>query len=178
MQTGATMKYRRPVAALAVIATALVSQTVRADIQYSFTALSSSDFNGESFSVVVPDFVTANTTIPVASLTSCAAFSTLGPASCLDQSFFPHYGTGPFYDTITSGVSSATTPNIGICYYFDEGDFGKLGTFATNSLLPNQTGVLTVSAVPEASTWALMTAGLGCMAFLVRRRTPVLARRA
>jgi len=174
------MMYRRHVAFFAVIAAALVSQTVLADVQYSFTALSSTDFNGESFtgsfSVVVPDFITANTTIPVASLSSCSAVSSLGPASCIDQNFYPHFGTGPFNDALAFGVSSAATPNVNFYYYFDEGDFGQLGTFQTNSVLSNQTGTLTITAVPEASTWAMMAVGLVCMAVLVRRRTPFLAR--
>ncbi|MBN8505077.1 MAG: hypothetical protein J0L58_11405 [Burkholderiales bacterium] len=84
------LKAPRALLAAAATATLLASGSASADVRYDFTALSSFVFNSEmfsgSFSVVLPDFVTENTTVPVGSLLSCTVtVSTGAPATCRDQ---------------------------------------------------------------------------------------------
>lgn len=172
------MKLQRILAATAVATTlAAASASALASVEYDFTALSSfpDDVTGEfftgSFSVTVPGFITSDTTIPVGSLTSCSAVSNLGAATCLDQGFL--FNVTPDHVTVEFGVSSATTPNIGIFYYFDPGSFGAAGTYDTTIFGTDQQGTLVVkstSSVPEPGSWLLMAVGMAALASRVRRQ--------
>jgi hypothetical protein len=44
------------------------------------------------------------------------------------------------------------------------------GTFAIDEVLAQQTGTLTISAVPEPASWAMMLAGLGGLGGMMRSR--------
>ena len=166
------MKLQRILAATAVATTLATSAaSARASVEYDFTALSSfpNDTTGEfftgSFSVTVPDFLTSDTTFTVGSLTSCSVVSSLGPATCLDQSFLFNFTPGQ--QTVEFGASSATTSGIGIFYYFDPGSFGAVGTYGTTVFGTDQQGTLVVkstSSVPEPGSWLLMAAGVAALA--------------
>ena len=170
------MALQRLFAAAAVASTlAAASGAASAAVEYDFTALSSFALdNGEvftgSFSVTLPGFVTANTIIPVASLNSCTAVSSFGPATCLDPSLLVTFA--PSYATVEIAYTSATTDNVGIFYYFDPTAFGAPGTYQTVVFGADQAGTLVVSnagTVPEPDTWLLMALGAAALAGGLRR---------
>ena len=163
----------------AAIAVLLAGGAANANVRYDFTASSSFPFQGltysGAFSVEVPDFITADTTIPVSSLLSCSAMSSSGPVDCFSQSFYFDAAVG--YDTVGFGVIAPTvppeSPNLQISYYFGEGIFSTPGTYSTLIFGSDQAATLVVSlvpGVPEPSTWACVAAGLFCLQRAIRKR--------
>jgi hypothetical protein len=163
--------------AAAAVASALfaISGVASAAVEYDFTALTAFPLdNGEvftgSFSVTLPDFVTADIILPVASLTSCSAVSSFGPATCLDPSLLPSFESG--YATVAISYNSATTSDVGIYYYFDASAFTAPGTYQTTVFGTDQAGTLVVSntgTVPEPDNWLLMALGAAALAGGLRR---------
>ncbi len=168
------LKSSLAVAALS-ISLGLASSGARAAVTYDFTALSSFDFNGESFagsfSVTLPGFITSRTNVPFADLTSCSVIDSGGPATCLAQDFL--YGVTPGTETVGFHIESAANPGTEIYYYFDAGSFETPGTYTSVVLGTSQEGTLTVmrtSAVPEPGTLSMLVAGVGFLAVASRRK--------
>jgi len=164
---------------LVIIALLLGTGAASANVRYDFTALSSFAFEGltysGAFSVEVPDFVSADTTIPVPSLLACSAMSSSGPVDCFSQSFYFNVAAG--YDTVGFGVVAPTvppqSPNLQIYYYFPEGAFSAPGTYSSQIFGADQAATLVVSlvpGVPEPATWAYAAAGLFCLQRVLRKR--------
>jgi hypothetical protein len=164
---------------LAIASLALVGGQANADVRYDFTAFSSYPFEEYAytgtFSVVVPTFITADTTIPVASLLSCAAASSAGPVNCFDQSFL--FNVSPGYDTIFLGVFKAVappeTPNLFIAYYFNDGIFSTPGTFSSQIFGTDQAATITVTvlpSIPEPAVWGYLAVGLLGLSWHIRKR--------
>lgn len=175
--TGTCLSWMRRPAAAALIAVGLVLPAAGANasspVRYDFTALSSFDFSGETFSggfsVVAPDFVTSDTTFAVADLLSCTVVaSPAAPASCRDQEML--FGIFENYTTVSFGVSTANNPATGIFYYFAPTAFSTPGTHATQIFGTDQAGTLVVTVVPEPATAATLLAGLALFGLYGRRR--------
>ena len=167
-------------ALVTAITVLLAGKAANANVRYDFTALSSFPFQGSSytgtFSVEVPDFITADTTLPVSSLLACSATSsTSGPVDCFSQSFYFDVSVG--YDTVGFGVIANTvppeSPTLQIYYYFGEGSFSTPGMYTSQIFGNDQAATLVVSlvpSIPEPSTWACVAVGLFCLQRAVRRR--------
>ncbi|MBI1196568.1 MAG: PEP-CTERM sorting domain-containing protein [Phenylobacterium sp.] len=181
---------RRTILKLAAAAAlAGLPMAAQAAVTYSFVADSSENFvDGSttftgSFEVTLADYVTSNTVVPLASLTSCSVVASNGGAtSCLNQGFtFP----SPDYNWVDFGLNYEGGENH-FYYYFELGAFATNGVHESIVLGPEQHGFLTVSGspdtggpgtggpgtggVPEPATWALLIAGFGMVGGAMRRR--------
>jgi hypothetical protein len=164
-------------AAAATLLATLVAAPAQAAVTYSFVALSSFDFDGETavgaWSFTSPTFITSNTTVPVSELGTCVVVPTGGPGTCKAPSFKYHVnGPGDEDEVATLHFSSPLTTNTEIFYYFAPGSFEHIGTYDTVLFGTDQQGVLTVaaaSAVPEPASGALLFAGLGLLGVAARR---------
>ena len=134
-----------------LLATALGAAVAsQADVRYSFT----SSFN--SFELVVPNFITATTSVPGSGLESSSGFLSTTVTGVL---FEPDYSSSASLLTVTDGFGDSP-------FFFDQGVFGSYGVKNT---LAGVQGTLTVSqAVPEPASFAAL--GLGAAALLRRRR--------
>jgi hypothetical protein len=165
------------VAAATAIATTLAAAPASAAVTYTLDAHSSYPLNGEtitgSYSFTVTDFITSDTTIPLAALTNCSVTASLGPATCLGPHFRYHVN-GPDDQDEMAGLhySSAANSSAEVYYYFAPGSFEHYGTYDSVLLGSAQEAVLTVSqasAVPEPSSLGFMAAGLGLVGLAARR---------
>lgn len=161
---------------IAVAAVALVAAGAgNAAVQYDFTAYSSYDLSGSyfygSFTYIAPTFIVPYAAIPAASLTSCAAYSNVGPAVCTNQEFVTGYA--PNMVTVSFGVDDGNF-NGGVFYYFDDFAVSTPGTYQSKLLGAEQLGQLIVTnlsgAVPEPASWAFMIAGFGLVGGALRQR--------
>jgi hypothetical protein len=170
------------IAAVALLGAFAAAAPASAAVKYSFTALSSFDFGPGGGSVrgswtyIAPGFIIGPATLTVADLSgTCVAFSTAGPTSCSNQSFYP----SPAFDIpdtviIAFGTTIGATP----FYQFADGAFTTFGVHNTTRFGTAQQAILEVTdlggnAVPEPATWALMIAGFGLVGLAVRRRRAV-----
>lgn len=147
-----------------------------AQVRYDFTAFSSFpvlsigiDSLKASFTLTTPDFIVPagkRVSFPALSLDACSISSPSG-FSCgrIDIGSYSAQ-----MDNLSFGIAGT---GVGITYYFDKGAFSTIGTHMTSDLSgfgAGQSASLTVTAVPEPETYAMMVAGLGMMGFIVRRR--------
>ena len=166
--------WRRAIGASAIALAGLLALPATASpVRYDFTALSSFDIGGEtftgSFSVLASDFITSATTFQVGDLLSCSVtVSPAGPASCGNQEFL--FGVVQDTVTVNFGVETDAHPGAGIFYYFDSTAFSTPGLHETTIFDTQQAGTLLVTAVPEPATYALMALGLLAIGVSVRRR--------
>jgi hypothetical protein len=170
------MRVRMMLAATAATAAAWVSLQAlpaNAAVRYDFTALSSFPIGADgetftgAFSYTAPTFITGTfTQIPVASLSSCSAVGSLGPATCGDQ-FFTQDSS---FDHVEFGLASPFV--TGINYNFAPGVFAAAGTYATVSFGAEQAGTLVVTdlgaGVPEPAAWSMMLIGFGAIGLVAR----------
>lgn len=172
------MNFKKPVQALLATAIlAVLSSAADAAVRYDFTALTAYEFDGEtvsgSFSLVVPDFISADSDFAASALESCAVSMTPSvPVTCGNQVF--SLSQDPTHATVEFGSLSTAIGDLHTYYYFDQGAFGAVGTYSSELLGDAQEGTLTVSevsSVPEPANLAMLLAGgLGLVAF-GRRRT-------
>lgn len=147
--------FRQMLASLTAGAALLLgSAAANADVVYSFTADSSYGAGTGAFTYTAPDFITANTVVPLASLDSCT--SSLGTCGS-QQGFLSISG----YDTVTFRPNDVTT----VYYYFASGVFSQYGVFETVLFGSEQHGTLTITAadaqdVPEPASLALVAIAL------------------
>lgn len=146
----------------------LAAGAANADVRYDFFTPGSGGIIGVggSFTLTVPDFITAQTLFTAAQFDSCS--TTNGP--CLGAEFYP----------ITAGILG---PNefdairfdhtLGNSYhYFADGAFVTPGSYVTLSGVEGTLQVTDLSppAVPEPTTWAMLVAGFGITGAVLRRR--------
>lgn len=165
--------------AVTALTACAVAAPAAALVQYDFTAYSSFPIEGEqfsgSFSYTAPDFIVPDTTVDVADLTSCEAFSNLGPVTCREQGFIS--GLVDDMVTVSFGVN-AVGGTYGIFYYFVDTAFGTPGTYESTLFGTDQQGQLVVTdlgVVPEPASWAMMIAGFGLVGGAMRRRVARIA---
>jgi hypothetical protein len=120
----------------------------------------------QSFSFVVDDYLSADTTIPLSAFTFCVP----GEGTCVGAEFSVD---DPFNNFPDLSVLNFQTDTSGTFYYFDEDAFTTNGVY-TNTEVGFNLATLTVSgfaeAVPEPATWALMISGFGMVGAASRRR--------
>lgn len=158
---------------IAVAALVGAAVPASAQVSYDFTAFSSIPVNGEtfsgSFSVNLPDFVTGNTTVPLAAMSSCTVdVSPAATASCRQALFL--FDISPPLVTISFDVETQANVGTGIYYYFESDAFGSVGTHESVLLGRDQAGRLVVTAVPEPAQWAMLALGFGVLGLAARRR--------
>jgi hypothetical protein len=167
-----TKSIRRPILGI-MAATALCSagSAASAAVLYEFQAIGGgfrppdAVFSRGEFSVLLPDFVTTNTTLPRGSLSSCTYV--VSPASeswgCGDPRLLTEY-EGSFVsvgrqprDTVVFDVDYLSKNAFANYYDFADGAFSTPGVHETVGSLA---GRLTVSVVPEPSQWMMLLLGL------------------
>ena len=171
------MKLKHALVAATVSITALAATSANAAVTYTLDALTSYPSNGEtvtgSYSFTVANFITADTTIPLADLGNCSVAASLGPATCLGPDFRYHVNGPDDQDEMASlHFESAANRDTQVYYYFAPGSFEHYGTYDSVLLGANQEAVLTVSqasAVPEPSSLGFVAAGLGLLSLATRR---------
>jgi hypothetical protein len=152
----------------------VASRALAVPVVYEFAALSSIFGVTGSFTFTAPDFITSNVNVPAASLDVCIVTSPSGNV-CGEMQFFADSslleGGSDNHDAIgftaTDGSIAATA-----FYYFANGAFGALGSYASVLLGPEQAGLLTVRAAtaPEPAPIALLAIALAMAASCRRRR--------
>jgi hypothetical protein len=171
------MKFKHARIAAAAAITAALAAPANAAVTYTLDAQSSFPLNGEtargSYSFTVANFIAADTSIPLADMSSCSVTASLGPATCLGPDFLYHVN-GPDDQNEMAGLhfDSAANPGSEIYYYFAPGSFEHYGTYRTVLFGSSQQAVLTVSqasAAPEPPALGFMAAGLGLLGLAARR---------
>jgi hypothetical protein len=173
-----TKSIRRPIVGfMAASALASFGGSASAEVRYDFTAFSSTlssvgaEFGRGEFSVVLPDFVTTNTSIPPDLLSSCTFV--VSPASeswgCGDHKLLTEY-EGWAKDFIAPArartsmvafdVDFLSGNGYTVFYHFADGAFSKPGVHETVLFGTGQAGRLVVSVVPEPSQWMMLLLGL------------------
>jgi hypothetical protein len=136
----------------------LASAMASADVTYTFTGSGRA-----TFELTVADYITSDTTI--SSLTRCS----VSGEACSGVSFYlDAYAqgfTGSDHGWSALGVIAAT--GGGSWFYFPNGAYSASGVYAEQAF---GDGTLTVLAVPEASEYAMLLAGLGMLGFVARRK--------
>ena len=174
---------------IGTVALALAAQAAQAQLQYSFSA-APAGFDPIQFSFVVPDFLSAGDPVPVtpfaigdgnqswlieqASTTTlatqgrCFLFATaeVGLPSGADVQCGLGVGAGQagfwFFDGNTTLPQTLGTHSDWYVAVFADGSAASGGQ--------DWAGVLTISAVPEPQSWALLLGGMAAVAGLARRR--------
>lgn len=162
-----------------VIAVALLASAIAAPadaaVKYVFTATSSSSLVGEQitnagFTLVLPDFLTTDTTFPVASMENCFVATTAQPAGATCGSADLYLSNT--YNYIGLEVNTLLNPMTYQYYYFTPGAFGTPGSYEAMVFGEQQGAQLDVSrvsdAVPEPATWAMMLLGFGLIGGAMR----------
>jgi hypothetical protein len=157
----APVRFRNFLCALALS----LSGAAHADVTYTFSGLSSAFFSPaqQLFTITVPTFITADTAFLPGDLAVGSCTSSVETCTSIHFLIAPF---GPSYDAIDFKTTRTTS-----LYFFEPGAFGAVGTYQTQ--VGFNTGTLTVTAVPEPQTYAMMLAGLALMGFVVRRRKRV-----
>ncbi|MBC7991407.1 MAG: PEP-CTERM sorting domain-containing protein [Luteimonas sp.] len=162
---------------LAMLLTVGCLSGASAQVRYSFEGYWYRDLRNDAygplrfdmaFSYLAPDFVQrlTPTYLYAEALESCT--STL--EVCVSVGLVPNGSGGPEWDGYnTSGFDEVGFG--GMFYSFPDEALSNPGTYAS---IPNtysvSGGTLTVTQVPEPSTYALLVAGLGVLGWHVRRR--------
>ena len=139
-------------------------------IHYTFTGTTVGSLDSPShlqeFELTVPDF------LPVVSNGLVASFLSIDPevSSCTPCIGPPHsaliFLRGPDHGLI----QFKDMDGINYAYFFSENVLSAPGTRYTLPGVNLNTGTLTVTAVPEPSTWSVLMIGLGVLAFGVHLR--------
>ncbi len=165
---GLSRLLRGGVAALAMMT---ATGPAAAAVTYTFEASSAFGTPFGKFVYEAPTFITAETFVPAASLTSCTVTSPASGFTCGTQRFIPGDPANGIYDFIGFATQNTTT-----AYYFAPGALGAFGIYETQLFGTDQAARLIVSRsggpgpVPEPATWAMMIAGFGIMGGAMRYR--------
>jgi hypothetical protein len=169
-----TKSIRRPILGI-MAASALCSagSAASAAVLYEFTSLAApvhypgGTFSNGHFSVLLPDFVTTDTTLPTGSLSACtyAVSSASSGLGCGDHELLAEYKLpsiifgrkGEPRDTVLFDVDQGSGGGFGLFHFFEDGAFSTPGVHETVGSLA---GRLTVSVVPEPSQWMMLLLGL------------------
>lgn len=148
-----------------VSAIALASAVPAAAIvTYSFN-----DPASGSFTYQTSTYITAQTSVPAASLSSC----TTSFGTCGTQTFYPDASAFGAAGYTAIGFQTIFSIGTGTRFsYFAAGAFSTPGSY--NELLVGRQSVLTVSgqpSVPEPATWALLVGGFALTGAAMRRQS-------
>jgi hypothetical protein len=150
--------------------------TVGAQVRYDFTGPLPGWFSSPtpqaSFTLMTPDYLVATPNgyeFPVGSQGLSSFSIDFLPKEYVPEKVGFGFGTGKdTWDSIGIWVhNNQTGGGYGFGYFFEKGAFSSLGTHAT---IWGEQGSLTVTAVPEPETYAMLLVGLGLMGAIARRR--------
>lgn len=151
--------------AAGAFALATATSPALADVTYTFSGFSSIVNAPQSFTLTLPDFLTADTFVPASEFDSCVG----GGEDCTGLQFNlvdPH-------NNFSWSLIDFKTTNTGTFYYFDTSAFTTPGTH-TNEYVDFNPASLTVRVDPvnvaEPATLAMLLGGLGLAGVAVRRR--------
>jgi PEP-CTERM motif len=157
------MKTALCAAAIALLSTSVLAWPASAaTIVYTLTADNPSIGGMLDLSFTSTDFLVLPTgfdTLTIPNVTTCIVES----APCVGSPFIA--SIQPIMDPVVVTLSSS---GGGVSSGFARADFGAVGTYSS---LVTQFVTMTVAAVPEPSTWAMMALGFGLMGLLGYRKT-------
>ena len=152
------------------VASTFLTSVVKADAIYTFSGNITPYFGlpsgaAQSFSFRTPRFITQDTFVPASSLSEC---STGYRAICTGIDFLPSSpGFGiPGQVVQISFDDGVVNPN----YYFPLSAFTVPGTYSTVVYQGANTGTLTVTVVPEPTTFCLLVGPLTILLTRVKCR--------
>jgi hypothetical protein len=165
----------KQIALAAAIAAASVacSCPVSAAVSYDYTAFNSFDsiaqlgVVGGAFTYIAPSFITSETPLPAASLSSCSFNAAASPATCLAVDFDPIVFLNQQVVGFFGGVSGLLG---GANYLFDGTTFVTPGLHFTDQYNGVHDGALVVSGLPEPAIWTVIFLGLASLGVTIRRR--------
>ena len=162
---------RLHVVSLSVALSLFLPNLVRADEIYTFSG-NITPYYGlptgavQSFTYIASSFITQDTLVPASALSEC---STGYNATCLGINFLvssPGWGGGPGQVVQIAFTDGIVNPN----YYFPLAAFTVNGTYSTVFYQGANTGILTVTVVPEPASGFLVMGPLATLLIRAYRK--------